>query len=128
MIEIINGGCCERENAIYNCAAEHILTWDIYDEMDIILFTASFTIHDLIRLNYSETILSSSLVGAELILTNFTFVFITLKIYGIQALNGYHVYCGGDRILISPGKSKYLKHLNYYPIVYAITSTSCITL
>ena len=79
------------------------MAWDIVDGMEISMFTQSFSIHDLIGLNYTQTLPPSSLVEAELTFKNITHVISTLKIYGIQNLQGYHVICGGDRILISPG-------------------------
>ena len=79
------------------------MAWDIVDGMEISVGTQSFSIHDLIGLNYTQTIPPSSLMEVELTFKNITHVISTLKIYGIQTLQGYHVICGGDRILISSG-------------------------
>ena len=99
------------------------MTWDIVDEMEIIVAIDSFSIHDLIGSTYTQTLPPSSLLEAELTFKNITHVISTLKIYGIQALKGYHVLCGGDRILISSGpisskKCTYHIRLSYHIALY----------
>ena len=98
------------------------MAWDIVDGMEISVVTQSFSIHDLIGSNYNQTLPPSLLVEVELTFKNITHVISTLKIYGIQALKGYHVICGGDRILISSGTiSKQSKTMYIYIALCHIT-------
>jgi len=85
------------DNQFYSCTGESILTWDVTDERNVIVFTYTFTSFDLVGLNYTQRVSTSSVVEAELTYRNSTHVSSTLKVSEVRTLFGYHVSCAGER-------------------------------